>query len=146
VEATPAGLNPNGKDGVYRREGDRWVAIVTGAGLGNPNGLIADSAGLTIVTFVSGEVYTLNPVTGERTALGKPDQGGLDGVVRLPDGSLLIGSWGARGVYHLTAGGVFEMFGTDTIPSPADMALDAGRGTLVIPDFTADRVLYRPVQ
>lgn len=146
VEATPAGLAPNGKDGVYRREGDRWVAIVTGAGLGNPNGILAESGGLTIVTFVSGEVYGLNPATGERTVLAKPEHGGLDGVVRLPDGSLLIGSWGASGIYRLDPSGAFTMQGTDTIPSPADLGLDGVRNVLLIPDFTADRVLLRPLR
>jgi hypothetical protein len=145
VEATPAGLAPNGRDGVYRREGDRWVAIVTGAGLGNPNGVIAEAAGLTIVTFVSGEVYTLDPATGTRTLLGKPEHGGLDGIVRLADGSLLVASWGAEGLYRFT-GGTFERFGTDTLASPAAIGLDIRRGALLIPDFTTDRVLIRPVQ
>ena len=128
----------------HRREGDRWVAVVTGQGLGNPNGILAETAGLTVVTFVSGEVYTVDPASGERTMLPKPAAGGLDGVVRLADGSLLIGSWGARGVYRLTAAGAFSRM-PDTVNSPADIAFDAKRGALLIPDFTEDRVLIRPV-
>ena len=144
VEPGEGGLVPNGRDGIYRREGDRWVAVVSGQGLGNPNGILAESAGLTVVTFVSGEAYTVDPASGERTMLPKPAGGGLDGVVRLADGSLLIGSWGARGVYRLTAAGAFSML-ADTVNSPADIAFDAKRGALLIPDFTADRVLIRPV-
>jgi len=146
LEPGEGGLAPNGKDGVYRREGDRWVAIVTGAGLGNPNGIVADSVGIVVVTFGSGEVFALNPVSGERTPLPKPDQGGLDGVVRLADGSLLIGSWGAQAVYRMAPGGAFSRFGTDSIPSPADIGLDAARGALLIPDFLGNRVLVRPVR
>jgi hypothetical protein len=146
LEPGDGGLAPNGKDGVYRREGDRWVAIVTGAGLGNPNGIVADSAGVMVVTFGSGEVFALDPVSGERTPLPKPDQGGLDGVVRLADGTLLIGSWGAQGVYRMAPGGAFGRFGTDSIPSPADIGLDATRGALLIPDFLGNRVLVRPVR
>jgi len=145
VEPGEGGLVPNGKDGLYRREGDRWVAVLPGAGLGNPNGIIADSAGVTVVTFVSGEVYTVNPTTGERTMLPKPEQGGLDGVVRLADGSLLIGSWGARGVYDLSPAGTYSMATPDTVPSPADIGLDRKRDVLMIPDFLGDRVLLRPL-
>jgi hypothetical protein len=146
LEMGEGGLAPNGKDGVYRREGDRWAAIVTGAGLGNPNGIIADGAGVTVVTFGSGEVFALNPVSGERTPLGKPEQGQLDGVVRLTDGSLLIGSWGAQAVYRMAPGGAFARFGSDSIASPADIGLDASRGALLIPDFLGNRVLVRPVR
>lgn len=146
VEPGEGGLVPNGKDGVYRREADRWVAIVTGAGLGNPNGVIADSSGVTVVTFTSGEIFALNPMTGERTMLPKPEQGGLDGVLRLADGSLLIGSWGARGVYRLAPAGTFGRQGTDTVGSPADIGFDAARSAMLIPDFGADRVLIRPVR
>jgi sugar lactone lactonase YvrE len=146
VEPSEGGLTPNGKDGVYRREGDRWVAIVSGAGLGNPNGVIVDSSGVTVVTFVSGEVYSLDPISGARTMLPKPDQGGLDGVIRLADGSLLIASWGARGVYRLAPTGTFGRQGNDTVGSPADIGFDAVRSAMLIPDFSADRVLIRPVQ
>jgi sugar lactone lactonase YvrE len=142
--AAEGGLVPNGRDGIYRREGDRWVAVVTGQGLGNPNGILAESGGLTVVTFVSGEAYTVDPSSGERTMLSKPAAGGLDGVVRLADGSLLIGSWGARGIYRLTTAGAFSML-ADTVNSPADIAVDAKRGALLIPDFGEDRVLIRPL-
>jgi sugar lactone lactonase YvrE len=145
VEPGEGGLVPNGKDGVYRREAGRWAAVVTGQGLGNPNGIIAEAAGLTIVTFVSGEVYTVDPATGERTMLPKPEAGGLDGVVRLADGSLLIGSWGARGIFRLSSDGVYGRM-ADTVESPADIGLDAIRGVVLIPDFVRDRVLIRPLR
>lgn len=143
--AEAGGLVPNGRDGVYRRDGDAWVAVATGGDLGNPNGILADADGLTVVTFVSGEIYRLNPATGERTMLPKPAQGGLDGVLKLPDGSLLIGSWGAQGVYRLSPAGTFSVV-TDTIASPASIGYDATRGVLMVPDFVGDRVLVRPVR
>jgi hypothetical protein len=144
VEPGESGLVPNGRDGIYRRDGDRWTAVVTGTGLGGPNGMLAESAGLTVVTFLSGEVYTVDPASGERTMLAKPDAGMLDGVVRLADGSLLISSWGAQGVYRLTPAGAFSTT-ADSVASPADIAFDATRGALLIPDFLGNRVLIRPV-
>lgn len=144
VAAGEGGLVPNGKDGIYRRDGDRWAAILTGEGLGNPNGILADSAGLTVVTFVSGEVYRVDPATGDRSMLPQPEAGGLDGVVRLADGSLLIGSWGAQRVYRLHPAGTFTL-ASDSVASPADIGYDAARHALLIPDFLNDRVLIRPV-
>jgi sugar lactone lactonase YvrE len=139
------GLRPNGRDGIYRRDGDRWAAVVSGEGLGNPNGILADSAGLTVVTYVSGEAYTVDPATGLRSMLAKPEAGGLDGVVRIPDGSLLIGSWGAQHVYRLSPSGIYSA-ATDSVQSPADIGFDATRQALLIPDFLNNRVLIRPVR
>jgi hypothetical protein len=103
LEMGEGGLAPNGKDGVYRREGDRWAAIVTGAGLGNPNGIIADGVGVTVVTFGSGEVFALNPVSGERTPLAKPEQGQLDASSGSPT-ARCHRSWGAQAVYRMAPG------------------------------------------
>jgi hypothetical protein len=144
VSPGEGGFMPNGSDAVYRREGDRWTAVVSGQALGNPNGVFADSSGVTTVTFMSGEIYVVNPVTGERVMLPKPAAGGLDGVVKLSDGTLLIGSWGAKAVYRLSPTGEFTIF-ADSIDSPADIGLDATRGALLIPDFMHDRVLVRPI-
>jgi hypothetical protein len=144
VEPGEGGLVANGKDGIYKREGDRWVAILSGKGLGNPNGILAEAKGLTVVTFVSGEIYTVDPATGARTMLPKPPQGGLDGVARLPNGDLLVTSWAGRGVYRL-ADTTFTMV-AENIASPADIGLDLKRGALMIPDFVADTVFIRPIR
>ena len=145
VSPGEGGLVPNGSDAVYRREGDHWTAIVSGEGLGNPNGIIADSNGVTVVTFGSGEVYRLDPATGERTMLPKPPEGGLDGIVKLPDGTLVISSWNGHGVYRLSPSGQYSRAITDSLPGPADIGYDAKRQVLLIPDFTGNRVLIRPL-
>ncbi len=145
VSPGAGGLVPNGSDAVYRREGDRWTAIVSGAGLGNPNGIVADSAGVTVVTYGSGDVYRLNPTTGDRTMLPKPAEGALDGVVELANGTFLISSWNAHGVYRLTSPGGYALAISDTVQAPADIGFDAKRHTLLIPDFLGNRVLIRPL-
>ena len=76
--------------------------------------------------------------------LPKPDAGGLDGVVKLADGSLLIGSWAAQHVYRMSPAGTFSMV-SDSVASPADIGYDASRHALLIPDFLNNRVLIRPV-
>ena len=145
VSAGEGGLVPNGSDAVYRREGDHWTAIVSGAGLGNPNGIIADSNGVTVVGYGSGDVYRLDPATGKRTMLPKPPEGGLDGIVELPDGTFLISSWNGQGVYRSSPSGQYTKAVTDSVPAPADIGYDFKRHVLLIPDFMGNRVLIRPV-
>jgi sugar lactone lactonase YvrE len=144
IRITAEGIQDTGTDAVYRFDGERPVAIASGPGLGRPNGIVADSVGLVVVTFGSGSIYRLNPTSGERIALPIPQQGGLDGIVELSDGSFLISSWNGARVYRLAPTGTFSSV-TDSIPSPADIGWDARRSRLLIPVFNEDRVLIRPM-
>jgi streptogramin lyase len=139
-----AGMEDTGTDAVYRLSGDSAVAVAQGADLGRPNGLTPDSTGLMVVTFGSGAIYHLDPLTGRRTDLPAPPQGQLDGVVRLTDGSVLVSSWAGAGVFRLGQGRVGRV--GDSVPSPADIGLDAKRSRVLIPVFNENRVLIQPVQ
>jgi sugar lactone lactonase YvrE len=139
-----AGMEETGTDAVYRLTGDSAVAVAQGPDLGRPNGLTPDSAGLLVVTFGSGAIYRLDPLTGQRTDLPGPPQGQLDGVVRLTDGSILVSSWAASRIFQMGQGGA-TMVG-DSVPSPADIGLDAGRSRVLIPVFNENRVVIQPVQ
>jgi sugar lactone lactonase YvrE len=143
IRLTADGMEETGADAVYRFENDRPVVVVSGAALGRPNGILADSAGIIVVTFGSGTVFRVNPETGERTDLPIPPQGGLDGVVRLPDGGLVVSSWNGSSLYHL-AGDQFGAIG-DSVPTPADIGYDAVRGRVLIPVFTENRLLIRAI-
>jgi streptogramin lyase len=139
------GFEDTGTDAVYRFDGATPVAIARGTDLGRPNGVLGEAAGVVVVTFGSGAVYRLDPATGTRTNLPKPPEGALDGVVETRDGSLLVSSWAGHTVYRLTPAGAYESV-TDSIASPADIGYDRGRNVLLIPDFTTDRVLIRPLK
>jgi len=147
LKAGAQGFAPTGTDAVYRFDGSgRAVAVAKDTSLGRPNGVLADSTGLVVVTFGSGAVYSLD-ASGKRSDLPKPPAGSLDGVVRLADGSLLVSSWDGKAVYRLaaTAGAAWTTV-ADSVESPADIGYDAKRQRLLIPLFTPSEVRILPLR
>ena len=142
LKAGAEGFEDSGTDAVYRFRNGQWEALASGPALGRPNGITAAANGVTVVTFGSGAVYRLDPATGARTDLPMPEQGQLDGVVTLADGSLLISSWRAEAVFRLHADGTYGV-AADSLPSPADLGLDAGRQRVLVPLFTQNKVVIR---
>jgi sugar lactone lactonase YvrE len=121
----------------------RPVAVARGKDLGEPNGIVADSAGVTMVTLGSGQVFHFD-AKGTRSELPKPPKGALDGLVRLPDGSLLLSSWQGQAVYRLAAGQYTTV--ADSIQSPADIGWDPTRQQLLVPDMMANRLIFRELK
>ncbi len=139
-------FSPSGTDAVYRRDASGLHQIAHGRDLGGPNGVLADVAGLTVVTFRSGEVYHMNAHGGERRALPKPPHGQLDGIVRLDDGgTLLISSWEDSSVVGMKPGATMYMMVAHGIESPADIGLDTKRNRLLVPSFNGNRIEVRPI-
>jgi len=67
---------------------------------------------------------------------------GLDGVVVLPTGALLVSSWEARAVFQGRPGETFEPLFSE-LNSPADIGYDAERKCLLIPSFEDNVVIIR---
>jgi sugar lactone lactonase YvrE len=136
-----------GTDAVYRFDAKgKAITMAKGATLGAPNGVLGDSAGVTVVTNNSGVVFHLDLKTNKRTDLPKPPQAGLDGVVRLADGSLLVSSWGGSAVYRLAAGGTAYTTVVDSATSPADIGYDTKRSRVLIPSFTQNKLTFRDLK
>lgn len=144
IRLTADGMQDAGTDAVYRFDGGQPIAVVSGAGLGRPNGIVADATGLTVATYGSGTVYRVDIATAARTPLTTPPEGRLDGIVALPGGEFLVSSWAGARVYRLGGAGA-PVAVTDSVPSPADIAYDAKRNRLLIPVFTEDRLLFLPL-
>jgi sugar lactone lactonase YvrE len=121
----------------------RPIAVARGKDLGEPNGIVADSSGVTMVTLGSGQVFHFD-AAGRRSELPKPPKGALDGLVALPDGALLLSSWQGQAVYKL-AGGQFTTV-ADSIQSPADIGWDPTRHRVLIPDMMANRLIFRELR
>jgi sugar lactone lactonase YvrE len=152
VYVTDTGMKPgpnngfadSGTDALYKfGAGGRAVAIIKGKDLGRPNGIAVDSAGVTVVTFGSGEVYRVD-AKGKRTNLPKPPKGQLDGVERLLDGSLLVSSWEGTAVYRFNNGTYATV--VDSVTSPADIGYDAKRGVVMIPAMMKNLIEVREVK
>jgi sugar lactone lactonase YvrE len=136
---------PSGTDALYRLDAaGRATAVIRGDSLGRPNGITADSTGVTMVSFGSGEVYHVDP-QGRRHPMPRPPRGQLDGVVRTEDGSLLISSWEDSSVVRVSPPSDQYTAVATGIPSPADIGYDTRRRRVLIPSFTGNRVLIRPL-
>ena len=144
--ADSAGMAPSGTDAVWRF-GANGVAepVARGVSLGGPNGILAERDGLTVVSFGSGAVYRLD-ASGRRTDLPAPPQGGLDGVVRAGDGTLLVSSWAGKAVYRLRRVVGPWTVAVDSVESPADIGWNGERGELAIPLFNANKIVIRAVR
>ncbi|MBI3982201.1 MAG: SMP-30/gluconolactonase/LRE family protein [Gemmatimonadetes bacterium] len=142
----PAGFEPSGSDAVHHvRAAGTLEVLLADTGLGRPNGVIVDGSTATVVSFGSGAIVEIDVTSGRRTrTFAKPPAGQLDGVVRLADGSLLVSSWEGRAVYR-TRGDTYAT-AVDSVEAPADIGYDAGRGRVLIPLFTTNRLEIRTVR
>jgi len=144
MQAGEDGFEPSGSDAVYRIEADNSFAkIAEGADLGRPNGLAADGDELIVVTFGTNELYWLTSA-GERREVLEAPKGSLDGVVVLADGRVLFSSWEAKSIFVKKSDNTFETLVTD-LEAPADIGYDSKRQRLLIPLFTSDKVVVRPL-
>lgn len=133
------GFEGTGTDALYKiGKNLKAEKIVAGTDLGRPNGLLADDRGLLVVTFGTGALYRVTK-DGKKEADEKLPTGGLDGIVALPDGTLLISSWAGSAVYRGKPGGTFEPVLKD-LKSPADIGFDTKRNVVLVPQFMENQV------
>lgn len=151
VYATDTGVrpdfSPSGTDAIYKIDASGNLAVIArSADLHNPNGITVLRDGtLVVVTFTAtGEVYTLGP-RGTRQNVRTLPSGNLDGVEALPDGALLISSWGASAVFQLDRDGSVKTV-VGNVPSPADIGYDSTRDRVLIPIFTENRLVIQPLR
>jgi sugar lactone lactonase YvrE len=139
--AADGSITPTGTDAVYRFSADGTpTAVARGAELGGPNGIVAVSDGLIVVSFGSNNVWHIAP-DGTQRAFAQLPHGGLDGIVRLADGSFLISSWEARGIYRLDAAGNARLV-AGNLEAPAALAYDSRRNRILVPLLTTNRLQF----
>lgn len=138
-------LEPNGSDAVFiiDTKTGKPTVIRANKDLLGPNGVLADEDGAFVVTFGGAELYRLD-MKGAREQITTLPQGGLDGIVRLPDGTFLVSSWDAGAVFRGRPGGTFEPIITG-LTSPADIGIDSKRNRVLIPEFKTDTVVLQPL-
>ena len=140
------GTEDTGTAAVYviRSEGE-LTQIAAGAELEHPNGVLDSAArdGLVVVPMAGDTVYAVDE-DGMRMDIATLPTGGLDGIVETPDGRLLVSSWEGGAVYAVDPTGGVERV-ADSLPAPADIGHDAGRGVILVPLFNDDAVVIVPV-
>jgi hypothetical protein len=119
------------------------VVLIKHEALRWPSGLLADDDGVWVVALGANHLFHVDQQGGTGPATKLP-KGGLDGMVRLGDGSFLISSWEASAIYRGFPRGEFKEV-ISGIPSPADIGLDSKRNTLLIPIFQKSAVQFVPL-
>ncbi len=144
IVLTPAGPVTTRPFAIYRFDDGKPVAIATGDDLHGPNGIENTPEGMTVVEFMGTEngVFRLGP-NGEKTLVATLPTGELDGLARMPDGSLLVTSWEGNGIYHVVAGKK-PVMAIEHLGTPAGIAYDSLRKQVLIPLSTSNEVLIQP--
>jgi sugar lactone lactonase YvrE len=134
---------PNGA--VYRLSGNTAEVIVKGAELDRPDGLIFDDGGLLVTPFgtKASQVYRLS-LTGDRTPVLSVPQPQLDGLLRLPDGSLIITSWKGNAVYRVAGNRVETVL--SGLETPAQVGYDPQRQQLLVPVLKKNELVIHPLR
>lgn len=131
------GFEPTGTDAVWTIAKGKAKALAKSKDLGGPNGVLVTDKGVTVVTFVSGELFHLD-ASGKKTDAMKLPKGGLDGILALGD-ELLVSSWEASVVFRGKPGGTFDAVISD-VKAPADIGFDTKRSRVLVPRFMDDAV------
>jgi sugar lactone lactonase YvrE len=134
----PSGFEGTGTDAVYAIDKGKVKAIAKGADLHRPNGVAWGEKGILVNSFASNEVFGLD-AKGAKTDVTQMPAGGLDGLIVLADGSLLVTSWEGSAVFRGKLGGTFETV-LPNQKSPADIGYDTKRGRVLVPHFLEDTV------
>lgn len=140
-----ASFKPTGTDAVWHIGKDgKATPLIKNKDLGGPNGVWpGDNGAVWVVTFRSGELYSVD-AKGKKGKPEKLPKGQLDGIVAIGDGEFLVSSWEGKNVYRGKPGGEWKEVVTD-VESPADIGFDPKRKKILIPQFTASKLVVKPL-
>ena len=140
-DGTPETAARTGLHRVARDGGSTMIA--TGDSLEGPNGIAPYGAGVAVNGYRGRAVRRAG--AGEHGVVAQIDGSRLDGLVALPDGSLLVSSWDAMAVFRVAPDGTSSVL-VGELQSPADIAYDARRRRLLVPSFEGDWLRIYPVE
>lgn len=136
-EPSVAAVPNEGSDAVYQITPDGQISVVARRpDLGGPYAVLANETGLWVACTGSSDLLLLVPrADGELSE----DAGrlhltadSLRGIAAMPDGTLLLSSWGASSVFRGFRDGPFDT-AVRGLESPADLDYDTRRKRLLIP-------------
>ena len=138
-----AAFEPTGSDAVYHLVGDAYATIVADPDMGGPNGVAVRGDALVVVSYFSGDVYTVD-AEGAEPWFPALEGAQLDGVEVLDDGRLLVSDWGSNCVLLIDTEGRGPCV-VENVDAPADIGLDRTRNRVLIPLFRGNEVWIRPI-
>ncbi len=135
------GFAASDTDAIYKVSANgKYKKILGDKDMGHPNGIVSDGDKLIVVTFGSGEIFSLDGA-GNKVMLPKPPQGGLDGLLKLADGRFIISSWGGSAIYALNQDNTYTVL-MDSVDAPADLGFDSKRNRVLIPLFRENKITF----
>ncbi|MGQ9589952.1 MAG: SMP-30/gluconolactonase/LRE family protein [Planctomycetota bacterium] len=138
-------FSPTDAGAVYAIAPDGSVkALLKGGGLSAPNGILAESDGVLLVTWTDGKLQRLAK-DGTLSDVAKLPAAKLDGLVREKGGSLLVSSWEGSCVYRVGPAGEVSVALGD-LASPADIGYDEKRGRVLVPLFNEDQIVCQRLE
>lgn len=141
LKAGKDSLAASGTDAIYKvLANGKYELLYKNKQMGHPNGIIAQGKRLTVVTFGSGEVFSID-AHGKRHNLVKPPKGDLDGLIKLADGRLIMSSWAGSALYILNKDNSYSIL-ADGLDAPADLGFDSKRQRVLIPLFKQDKLVF----
>ena len=143
MKAGASGFEGTGTDAVWQISGGSPKKIASGTALNRPNGIAVVNGAVWAVAFGGNELYQIE--NGTKGPVSQLPQGSLDGLVALPDGSVLVSSWEGNAVYRGNPGATFQAI-VENVQSPADIGYDSRRNRLLIPHFMENRVSLHTLQ
>jgi sugar lactone lactonase YvrE len=144
IHLSPEGPIPEGDSVVWKFDAAGTpTAIARGLELLGPNGIAATERGIVLVSFLGTDVYRL--VDGHREPIATLPKGLLDGLVELDDGSFLVTSWEARGVYRVYPDGTaYLAIHSTAMVGPASIEYDFTREQAIVPNALANTLTIEP--
>lgn len=137
LKAKGDGFEPTGTDAVWVIEKGKATPLAKSTDLGKPNGLAVDGKNVIVVTFGSGEIYTLDE-KGQKTGAEKLPKGSLDGLGSL-NGTTYVSSWEGSAIYARKEHGTWAPV-LEQLAAPADFVIDTKRNRIVVPRFLGGTV------
>jgi len=140
LKAGKDGFEPSGSDAIYviDPKDKKLKTISKSKDLDRPNGLLALADKTWVVTFGSGQLFSID-ANGKMAEPQKMPKPSCDGIVPLEGGELLVSSWDASGVFRGKAGGEFKQV-LEGVKAPADIGWDKKRKRVLVPMFQDNEV------
>lgn len=133
----------SGTDGVWQITGTQSKRLASGSDLSRPNGLAVVGGSVWVASFGANELYQIQ--NGKKANVTTLPQGGLDGLVALSDGTVLVSSWDGKAVYRGSPGGTFIAV-VENVDTPADLGYDTRRRRLLLPHFNGNKVTIHEIR
>jgi hypothetical protein len=127
---------------VYRITLDRVITSIPA--FPGCNGVVATEEALYVVGWDDGRVIVIDLQTGDSTRIATVREAGLDGLVLLDDGTLLVSSVGASAILRVDHDGAYAVL-LDGLASPADIGYDKSRSLVLIPLIDSNRLVVKPL-